>query len=282
MLIPKHAVFICLSACVIAVISCGIETRTESVFLSTPLNLSAAPLNEGIMVTFTGKNFQRKFDGYNVYISTESSIRMHYKNAYILPSVLFSQPTIPSDIDTITAHPTVSYSFTHSQIQQHYTIQNGYTYYITVRAHDLNGNESGFSDEASTTPRPDGSCTLTCSTTITNGYSISNRGPYPDTDYAFGIFKGNLSGSVTNLIPLIIAGNGTQIIDTGNGSFNSITRAPQNGYIQHGELLPIRIGHIYILHVAPNNYVKLWCETIQDTSLTFQWAYQLDPGNKNI
>ena len=41
-------------------------------------------------------------------------------------------------------------------------------------------------------------------------------------------------------------------------------------------------GHVYALLTPDGNFAKIHVITVSDTTITFDWAYQIDPGNPQL
>ena len=62
--------------------------------------------------------------------------------------------------------------------------------------------------------------------------------------------------------------------------FDEIDVSPDLGFtIDFVELIE---GHVYTLNTPEGNFAKIHIVSISDNSVTFDWAYQLDPDNPEL
>ena len=73
----------------------------------------------------------------------------------------------------------------------------------------------------------------------------------------------------------------TKIQDAGYVDLVDVDYAPPSGWSADGvvEAIP---GHSYILLTRDNHYAKFQVVTRGSTSMTMDWAYQIDPDNPEL
>ena len=161
---------------------------------------------------------------------------------------------------------------------------NGRTYSYAVSAIDYEGNESELSPEVVfDTPRPSGNnITLNDFNLIPNrsGFDFSQpaRGAIawdlPATDVYFGF------DAVVN-VPYLYSDNLTEMQDMGyHEYFDEVDVSPVRGFTT--EFVELIEGHVYALLTPNGNFVKIHVLAVSDEAITFDWAYQIDPGNPQL
>lgn len=161
-------------------------------------------------------------------------------------------------------------------------VNNGETYYYAVSAYDYDGNESELSlDLVFDTPRPEGwGGRLWDFHSFPNdaGYNFSTQLVLPYTDSRADIFFEMDDG-----IPFMWRGNlNTDIQDFGyTTSIDDVDYAPEYGWIQM-DWLELVNGHTYIVWTDDNHFAKFRVISIGYDYITFDWAYQIDPGNPEL
>jgi hypothetical protein len=165
-------------------------------------------------------------------------------------------------------------------------VKNGKTYYYAVTAFDYDGNESDLSPElVDDTPRPEGRSVTLKDYQLSperSGFDVSRpaRGAIPwddvDTDIYFGF---DLDVNVSYMY----SDNDTLMQDMGyRESMDNLDEAPlyDLGYTElFVELLK---GHVYAFNTPDGNYAKIRVIDVSDVSVTFDWAYQIDPDNPEL
>ena len=166
-----------------------------------------------------------------------------------------------------------------------YDAVNGELYYYAVAAFDFNGNESELSyDEVFGIARPEGFNEI-----IFDVFEFENSSGYGFEEYAVlhyqdegtDIFFENDNGTfIVNVWP------DTEIKDMGpTNDIYDITEAPATGWVP---LLPgdnfkyvfVQIGHTYVVSTNRNHYAKFRVTGITGQRMTFDWAFQLIPGER--
>ena len=161
---------------------------------------------------------------------------------------------------------------------------NGRTYSYAVSAVDYDGNESELSPEqVFDTPRPSGNnITLNDFNLIPvrSGFDFSQpaRGAIawdlPVTDVYFG-FDTEVN------VPYLYSDNFTEMQDMGyHEYFDEVDVSPVRGFTT--KFVELIGGHVYALLTPDGNFAKIHVIVVSDTSITFDWAYQIDTGNAQL
>jgi len=166
---------------------------------------------------------------------------------------------------------------------------NGVTRFFAVAAVDQAGNESPLSyEDIFDTPRPEGSTTLGnfVNSTTGAGWDFSAFMARPSTDNLTDIFFGYNSSVYQMFATSVQVGPGsfinTEIQDAGYASsLDAVDWAPSAGWSPSGavELIP---GHCYVVWTWDDHYAKFRVTGLSPTQVTFDWAYQTDPGNPEL
>jgi len=177
-----------------------------------------------------------------------------------------------------------------------YEAINGETYYYAVSAVDLTGNESELSlEEVWDTPRPEGMSLVHNALTEPSaaGFDFAAGPIYgrvvpagsPEADFRFEFETIVGVGSRASLVsarPSLVL-----IQDMGNaGSFEEIgySPGPGEGWSAAGRVEAIE-GHIYTFRILEGPlgfHAKIWLTEVGPGGITFQWAYQTQPGNQQL
>lgn len=164
---------------------------------------------------------------------------------------------------------------------------NGETYYYAVAAYDYDGNESELSyDYVKDTPRPEGydRVVLDYFTSPNKaGYDFSGYQVLPfddiDTDFFFENFEGTYYLNVWDDTDIQDMGPTYDIYD--------ITEAPTGGWVpiyegenvKYTEAIP---GHTYVIWTWDDHYAKIRINSIEGNAMSFDWAYQLVEGEREL
>lgn len=175
-------------------------------------------------------------------------------------------------------------------------VENGTTYYYAVSAFDLDGNESAQSPAIADTPRPAGK-NVTLEDYILepdlSGFDLSrpDKGVQPfdarnvDIYFGFGMVDNEFDA------PFIYTANDDiGIQDLGyTDHMDDVDVSPEQGFtFAFAEAIP---GHTYAFLTLDGNYAKIrateievdWAgDVILRAWVTFDWAYQLQPGNPEL
>ncbi len=160
-------------------------------------------------------------------------------------------------------------------------VTNGVTYYYAVSAVDQSGQESAdlSFENVFDTPRPEGgpeTLTNANTTPATSGWDFSAMTRRPSTDVLTDIYYDAATGY------LIYAVNGVKIQDAGYVALVDVDYAPNDtGWSSDGivEAIP---GHSYILLTPEGHYAKFEVVSRATASIVIDWAYQVDPDNREL
>ncbi len=159
---------------------------------------------------------------------------------------------------------------------------NGSTYYYSITAVDLFGNESDFSVEVlEATPRPEG-----------YELALDDAEYYPDTcGFDFSRFAITAwDNPLTDVyyvwwqgVPYLSAGSAdVYIMDAGyTESLHDITVAPENGWSPYSEV-EIMPGHTYLIWMYDNHFAKMRVVEVgygEAGYIIVDWVYQSQEGN---
>jgi len=243
-------------------ISCGINDSMTPNTLSPPYNLKIYPGSDSITVHFMANNSEKKFDGYNIYISKSSTIRSSsispLKNNNLLPTI--SQNPMSSEKE---------FEYKITLFNDLETIQNGTTYFVAIKSHDYENFTSILSEEVSTTPRPEGNATISAGQHF---------------DLSTGTVKnlGNFTlKTQSNAVFLFSDNDYWQDLGYYSSAFEQ-NKAPESGYFPNHTNIPVLLKHIYICKTSSTNFAKIYITKITENSFSFYWAYQTIPQNKDI
>jgi hypothetical protein len=165
---------------------------------------------------------------------------------------------------------------------------NGVTRYFAVAAYDDDGNESDLSYETIfDTPRPEGFDRFLnnyLDAPSTAGWDFSAYTSRAWDDSRTDMFFGTNGATYQMFVPDFQ----TDIQDAGwASSLDAVDYAPTSGWAPSGtvELIP---GHCYIVWTRDDHYAKFRVtQIVPETSGTparvvFDWAYQVDAGNREL
>ncbi|MBI1795813.1 MAG: hypothetical protein HY076_00060 [Candidatus Eisenbacteria bacterium] len=167
------------------------------------------------------------------------------------------------------------------------SLANGVTEHFAVAAYDYSGNESDLSfEDVYDTPRPAGTgAALTDyqSSPALAGWNFAAAAPRAwnnaQTDMYFG-----WNGSVAEMA---VPDYQTDIQDAGYATtLDAVDFAPSAGWSPTGTVELI-LGHCYVVWTRDNHFAKfrvtgLTLPITGPASVTFDWAYQVDPGNREL
>jgi hypothetical protein len=166
------------------------------------------------------------------------------------------------------------------------TAGNGNTYYYAVRAVDSAGQASELSwEEVMDTPRPDGRVTLFSNYVEPDsaGFNFFYHIRTPDTSDICDVFVDSVGG-----VFYLNVGNYDYIYgkiqDVGNSFYFTefIGYAPTDGWSDLG-YVEILENHSYVIYTYDFHYALLTVRSFNvDGSVTFDWAYQTAPDNREL
>ncbi|UCE66141.1 MAG: HmuY family protein [Candidatus Zixiibacteriota bacterium] len=204
----------------------------------------------------------RDLDGYSVYRSVDNSL-------------FYWQSDTDKDI---THYPD-------------YDVFNGQTYYYGVSSFDYNGNESEVSFDyivVFDTPRPQGWDVVIYTMAADPDYSgfdfsAEDIVGYNSLRADFYLEFDDSPGIDTYFITL--GANGSGIQDMGHTeSLFDITYAPDDGWsvLDYAEAIE---GHTYVIRTVDDHYAMIRItdfDSFPARNMTFDWAYQIDAGNREL
>jgi hypothetical protein len=261
-----------ISILMLTMISCGQKEKVIEVPVggncvpSTPRDVYAVNLDGTVEICWVA-DYEVDIEGYNVYRGT--SLDGDFFVIGTVPVVDLNQAQYCyEDLDT----------------------GNGIHHYYAVSAYDHDGAESDLIIEevVSGTPRPEGVITLYDAAALPNqsGYdfypiTIVPNPPQPydaaTTDVFFGVDAGT---------PMLLARRtGVEIQDYGFApNFDAIGYAPDEGWSPTRSAEAIA-RHMYILRLVETDgyhYAKIYVTAATGSFITFDWAFQTDPGNPDL
>lgn len=161
-------------------------------------------------------------------------------------------------------------------------LTNGETRYFAVSAVDRAGNESDLSyNDVPDTPRPEGyGATLNnyLDTQAGSGWDFSAYAARAWDDARTDMFFGD-NGSIAQMF---VPDYQTDIQDAGfASSLDAVDFAPSAGWSPTGSVELI-VGHCYVVWTRTDNYAKFQVKSVSPTSVTFDWAYQVATGIREL
>ena len=161
-------------------------------------------------------------------------------------------------------------------------LTNGETRFFAVAAFDHAGNESALSkDLAFDTPRPEGFDQILTDATDqpgTSGWDFSARAVRAFDDPSVDVYYVRSSGVDRIVAPFA----DTDLQDAGFATtLDAIDFAPTAGWSPTG-VTELVVGHCYIVRTFDNHYAKLRVTSLASGRAQFDWAYQIDPGNREL
>jgi hypothetical protein len=191
----------------------------------------------------------------------------------------------PNDLDEYELLDEVSY--THSSLIDN-DVYNGVTYYYRIIAVDDAGHHSYMSEYVMDTPRAEGHNVVLYDPAYNlgwSGYDLFEQERLPYNDVDCDIWLDYDQGYDEFFIN--VRHDDYFIQDFGFADdFDEVGYAPSEGWSAFGELEAIE-GHMYILklnHFGEWHYARIWVTDLDylDRSMRFSWAYQIDPGNREL
>jgi len=166
--------------------------------------------------------------------------------------------------------------------------------YYSVVSVDADGYEStdlsdGYlTDIISATPRHEGNVTLQDSQSdpANSGYDFSTLSSIeqPWNEAATDMYLTVDGAAVfTTVMPRVMIQD-YGFVSYEQYGFDEINYSPAEGWSPSGTAEAIE-GHVYFLklgEIGGAHYVKLWVAEVATTSVTFLWAYQTDPDNRDL
>lgn len=180
-----------------------------------------------------------------------------------------------------------------------YDVANGVQYFYAVRAVDTGGLRSDYSpDYVTATARyenpPGDPLTLNevDQLPLQSGYyfsGLTNEAQdytLASTDIYFDVIRNELVQDIPHIVG---ARAGVEIQDygfvgTSQGSYDGINYAPDLGWAPTQKTEAI-VGHCYVIEILEGDgihYAKITIIEVTPNHVTFYWAYQSDPGNRDF
>ena len=160
-------------------------------------------------------------------------------------------------------------------------LANGVTRFFAIAAFDHAGNESDLSyDNVFDTPRPEGI-----------GATLANAATTPAAsgwDFSAAVVRA-LDDPLTDVYyirngttdQMVAPFTDTDIQDAGyTTSLDAVDFAPVAGWSPSG-IVELIAGHSYVVR-SGDHYAKFRVQSLGSGQLTFDWAYQVDPGNREL
>jgi hypothetical protein len=166
-------------------------------------------------------------------------------------------------------------------------LANGRTRFFAVAAVNRAGAESDLSyDDVFDTPRPAGTGLVlnNCRVPGPNvGYDFSafarTDTTIAPTDIFFGHFVDSLGYAYRQIF---VPDYSTDIQDAGFvSSLDRVDFAPESGWSPSGTVEAI-VGHAYVVWTRDDHFAKFRVTAVGPNQVTLDWAYQVDPGNREL
>lgn len=254
-----------LMAATLLVSGCG-EESFQMQNVVPPLGLTAYPGDRKIFIEFYGTNEEINFDGFNVYISRTALV----KNQSSLSPVKNSSGGVPTIIMSLNdIYPSQKIEFTINYDGNGTPIENGITYFISVRARDIFNEKSEWCNEESTTSRIENKEEVTIN--ANDGFDFAGNS-------ASTVFNLKITNDNGTNKAYLKAAPGVEYIDAGYYSeddWRDYNIAPDTGYFTSDIKLLCSGNHIYIFKTE-NKFGKIWIRNLRFSpgSITFKWAFQ--------
>lgn len=164
-------------------------------------------------------------------------------------------------------------------------LANGETRFFAVSAVDAAGNESKLTrEDVFDTPRPAGfgrRLDNFWDAPATSGYDFSSATVRPSDSPSTDIFY-----SHNNNVSMMVAPfQDTEIQDAGwAATLDAVDYAPSAGWSPTGTVEVIT-GHCYVVRIAAQggrHYAKFRVTSADSNQVVFDWAYQVDPDNREL
>jgi hypothetical protein len=221
--------------------------RTDSIPPNPPTGLRTQT-GDNFIELYWDANTERDIAGYNVFVSSS------YEGRY----ELIGSTRTPYYLDN--------------------GARNGNIYYYAITAYDFEGNESALSrDVAYDIPRPEGYGVM-----LNDYHARPGFAGYDFSDYAILAYdhqRTDMYFENYNGTPYMNVRSDTDIQDVGyTNSLLDIHTAPLSGWSPTHDTRLI-VGHTYVVWTWDDHYAKFRVTGLSQTSVTFDWAYQLIKSN---
>ena len=253
--------------------SCGTEKYVEPEFLVPPSNLTIYPKNNKIKIQFYSSNIEDKFDGFNIYISTSSSLKNQSGLLPVNNPTSGSIPTISMTSKQI--NPNIPIQTIIERDSNDKLIENGIRYYIIVKAHSIRNYKSQPCNEAYSTPRNDNLEGLIIYNN--EGFNFNNLNKTTPYDFKFIIIDNK---------PYLTAQNTSLIQSMGYyDNWELINEATEEGYVNNTIPLQIKEGYVFLIKTGDTRYGKIQIKEVNTAGtsyIKFIWAFQQNLNNRDI
>ena len=160
-------------------------------------------------------------------------------------------------------------------------VVNGVTYYYAVVAVDHAGNQSTPSEPViHDTPRPEGTNVMLWSRQQyphLSGFDFNTASVVSYADARCDFYLEQRNGTLG-----IVAAGSNLVLDFGPiPNFDVIDEAPLEGWDADG-WVPVAPGHGYVFYMSDNHFAKIWIVEATDEAVVLDWAWQVDPGNREL
>ncbi len=249
-------------------LSCGIESAVEPEFINPPGSVSAYSLNNKIKIKFYASNKESNFDGFNVYVAKESSLRNKKLNPVKNPAN-GSVPTISMSAKNVDSSVPVEITISRDSNDEY--IENGITYFIIVKSHSINNVLSEPSNEVSATPRISNLNGVTVA--VNSGFNMSTHSTSQLWDFKFQKISNKFY-----IVPL----NGAGVSTKGYyEDWTAVNSADDIEFVYNAPLF-IEQGDVIVIKTADEHYGKIQIKNLSESGVEFIWAYQQIQYNKEI
>lgn len=246
--------------------SCGVEEFLPPDYLRPVSDVKAYPGNNQLTLSFKSQNSESKFDGFNVYLSRSSALIGQNLTAVRNNDTL---PTVISSASSIALNDSVLIQLDKDANGD--PIQNGITYFLAIRAHNVDSYESDLSMEVSTTPRVQSVTQVHL--VLSNGFSLKNNSTIPPWDIKLVEWDSSLH----------LAAVDCQLKDEGYYlDWQQLNKVQDSGFAPLNSYMKITVGHTYLMKTSDNRFGKIHVLGATSTSIRFFWAFQNVVGNKDI
>jgi hypothetical protein len=159
---------------------------------------------------------------------------------------------------------------------------NGSTRFFAVSAYDRSGNESPLSyQDVFDTPRPEGfglRLDNYLESPAISGYDFSAYSVVAFDHAEADVYFGSQNGMNLMITPF----QDTDIQDAGfAASLDAVDFAPSGGWAPSGSV-ELVVGHCYVVHTHDDHYAKFRVTSMDAHRVSIDWAYQVDPGNREL
>jgi hypothetical protein len=167
-------------------------------------------------------------------------------------------------------------------------LTNGEPRFFAVAAVNRAGVEGDLSyDDVFDTPRPAGTGLALNNHLVYDanvGYDFSAFALTDTTVAPTDIFYGHFVDSMGHVYRQIFADSSTDIQDAGFvSSLDAVDFAPgpESGWSPSGTVEAV-VGHAYVVWTRDNHFAKFRVTAVGPNQVTLDWAYQIDPGNREL